>query len=385
MANNRVSSNKFRRGTQYSVEFPTFPSLTIQPRRVDLIQKQYHHDVLILEYIATSPLWFDNLKTGVPVMFSWSQGGHTESWPGYVSHTTKVVASQRENVMEVHCVSASYPLKENHIAVYTDMTIPQVVEQICREAGLKFVGDPHPRKFEQLIMAGSSHWEFIREQAKRIGYGLVVIGPTLFFRPLDRLIDQNGGNVPVLSLSQSDQVIRNKFLDKTLDYFKVLNGENIEDRNSRTVKTVAGVDPYTGKPVTSTTAPNEIGVGLKVGINDVMFSEQRTDQVVHSRVDAKATSEGLAHLGRFNMPAKVKGQGDPRIKPFFPVFLSGTGASTDGYWVVEEAHHMLHGIGDYQIELTVLSDGVGDTNYTALRTEPSSIVGVINITDAAVQ
>lgn len=379
---NTLTQTKYRRGTEFSVSFPTFPALNIMPRRVDLFQKQYSHDVLVLEYIATSPLWFDNLATGVPVLFSWTQGSHTETWPGYVSHTTKVVASQKNNTMEVHCVSSSYPLKERATRVFTDVTIPEAVAQICKEFGFNFVGEQHPRRFEQLTMAGHSYWEFLQEQAKRIGYGMAIVGTDLLFRPLDKLIDQGGQNIPIMSLQNNDQVVKSKFLDKTLDYFKVLKGDYLEGEQNRSTKEVSGVDPFTNKKVTSMSSPKEIGVAVRSTFSDVLFAEQRSEQVVHTRSDASNTSDGLAQHGRFNMPAKVKGQGDPRIKPFFPVFISGTGESTDGYWIAKEVHHMFHKIGDYQLEMTVTSDGTGITNYTAYRTEPNSIIGVVNLTEA---
>lgn len=374
-----VNNAKYRRGTEFSVIFPTFPGLDIMPRRVDLFQQQYSHDVLVLEYVSTSSLWFDNLKTGAPVVFSWKQGNVTETWPGYVSYTTKVVASQRGNTMEVHCVSSSYVLKERATRVFLDMTIPEAVAKICSEFGLNFVGEQHPVRFEQLAMAGHSYWEWLQEQAKRIGYGVVVVGTDLFFRPLDKLINQGGTDTAILSMQNNDQVVRNKFFDKTLDYFKVLHGDNIESEQIRATKTISGVDPITSKLITASSRPDQVGTSVRSNPSDVLFNEPITTQVVHSTLSASAISEGMAHYGRFNIQARVKGQGDPRIKPFFPVFISGTGESTDGYWITKEAHHMFHKIGDYQVELLVTSDGTGITNFTPYRFEPQTVVGVVNM------
>jgi len=378
-----ITATKYRRGTEFSVVFPSFPALDIMPRRVDLYQKQYSHDILVLEYVSTSPLWFDNLKTGVPVIFSWKQGIHTETWPGYVSHTTKVVASQRNNIMEVHCVSSGFSLKERATRVFTDCTIPEAVAQICKEFGFNFIGEQHARRFDQLTMAGHSYWEWLQEQAKRIGYGVVVRGTDLLFRPMDELINQSGASVPILSIQDNDQVVKSKYLDKTLDFFKVTNGDNIEQDALRSVKKVYGVDPYTSKKVAGIADPKTAGQNLRQNVKDTMFTEPRSEQVVHSKIDAEATSTGLAQGGRFNLPAKVKGQGDPRVKPFSPVFISGTGETTDGYWIVSEAHHMFHKIGDYQLEMTVTSDGTGLTKYTPYRLEPDSVVGLVNLSEVS--
>lgn len=102
---------------------------------------------------------------------------------------------------------------------------------------------------------------------------------------------------------------------------------------------------------------------------------------MHSNTDALQTSSGLAQHGRFNTPARAKGQGDPRLKPFFPVYIGGTGGSTDGYWIVDEVHHMMHKIGDYQVELSISSDGTGQTNFSDARINPTTVIGKVNINE----
>lgn len=378
-----TGNKKYRRGTTYGLSFPTLPSLRLVPRRIEILQKQYRHDLLIMEFSNTSPKWFELMRTGVPFEFTWSQAGISNSFVGYVSYVSKNVAGQIEDVMEVHCVGSTFPLKERANHVFTNTTIPAAVKSIVTDFGFNFIGEDNGVVFDQLVMAGHSYWEWIQEQAKRIGYGVSVHNMNFFFRPLDKLIDQSMTNAPVLELTSTEFGINNELFDRTLDWFKVLNGEFIEDADAvRTTKTVAGVDPITGTKVSSTKSPKNVGENLRDEVSDVLFSEFRSDKVVTSKTTADAVAAGAAHRARFNMPAMIKCQGDPRIRPFAPVAVLGTGPITDGYWVATEVRHMFARIGDYQIEMKVAADGVGLDKTTSIRQGTKSAVGVVNLEEA---
>lgn len=373
---------KFRRGTSFSVRFPTLPSLTAQPRRVDLYEEQWAHDLLKMEFSAESPLWFASLKTGVPVQFNWTQDTLSRSFIGYVSNVSKVDAPQRQTSMVVTCIGGTYPLKERVTRVFKNSTIPQAVQQIVEGFGFNFVGIDHPQLFTQLVIAGQSYWEWINEQAKKIGYGVVVDGMAFIFKPLDNLINLGFTNAPVLAIGDKRVPYNVQFLDRTLDYFKVISGDHVQDNaDSRAVKNVGGVDPLTAKPFLAEQNPGESGTNLRANVSDVLFSEYRTERVINDPSAAQTAAEDAAELARFSIPARVQCQGDPRIRPFGTVQVSGTGSLTDGYWVVREARHMFHKIGDYIMELTVATDGLGQTVQNGFRTRGTNPVGTVNLVE----
>jgi hypothetical protein len=381
MANLDVTKN--RRNTEYSILFPTLPSLSAFPSKAQLIQKPYHHDVLILEFTQTSPTWFEVVKTGVPVQFSWKQGQYSNTWIGYVSFVNKKVAGQIQEPMEVHCVGSTFPLKERTTKVFTNLSISAAVEEIVTNFGFKFVGEDTGVIYDQIAIAGHSYWEWIQEQAKILGYGVVVDKMLFYFRPLDKLIDQFATSVPVLSMLVKETGINSHFLDRTLDSFRVINGEHVEGVGApRTVKNSGGVDPLTGLPVFSTSSPNTVGNNIKYYTNDVLFSEVLSSSVAHDTRRAVEASEGAAHLGRFNMPAAIKCQGDPRIRPFAPIVVDNTGLLTDGFWIATEVHHKFARIGDYQIEMKATIDGTGIDNITTTRPGTISPVGMVNLVEA---
>lgn len=376
-------TSKYRRGTTYSVSFPTVPSLSTLPRRVELLQEPYNHDVLIMEFSKTSEKWFTLMRTGVPVRFSWKQGAISNTWVGYVSFVKKTVAGQIEELMEVHCIGSTFPLKDSTTKVFRDKSIPQAVEELVTGFGFKFVGEDNKIVFEQLTIAGHSYWEWIVEHAKNIGYGILVDKMTFYFRPLDKLIDQNITNVPVLSMNSTKFGINNEFLDRTLDSFKVINGEHVEiEGQMRTNKVLGGVDPLTGKVILSKSSPKTVGENFKSSVNDVIFNDVESTKVSLSQEIAQSQVDGSAHLGRLNMPARIACQGDPRIRPFAPIIIQGTGSLTDGYWIASQVKHMFARLGDYQIEMKAAIDGTGYDTKVYTRDGAQNTVGVINLVEA---
>jgi phage protein D len=378
-----VAHYKYRKGTKYKVSFPTLPSLTSQPAKIELIQKQYMHDVAIFEFTRVSSLWFETIKTGLLVEFSWVQETQKRTWLGYVSAIDKVATSQRQTAMRLHCVGSTFPLKQRDTAVFSNVTIPQVVSSIVNSFGFKYIGQEDSRIFETLSMAGHSYWEWIQELAKKIGYGVVVDGTNFIFKPIDEIISMGFSQAPVMSLESSTIPKNNQFLDRTLDSIKVINGEHIEDGlELRTNKTAGGVDPKTGTAFVARKSPGDTGIGLRKNISDVIFNDFKTSEVAHSPSSAMSIVEGLSTLSKFNLPAIITGQGDPRLRPFGTVIVTGTGSSTDGHWLIKEVKHSFSQVGEYQVEIKALSDGLGETVEYSFRKRDASLAGTVNLKDA---
>lgn len=375
-------AQKPRRITNFKLTFPTLPSLLKEPRKVELYQKTGNHDVMVVTFTTTGQLWFDEIQTGVPIRFDWDQGMVKSTWFGYVSSISKTVATQRERIMEVHCVGSSFPLKERAARTFTNVTIPEAAQQIASEYGLGFIGDSHPRRFAQLMVAGHSYWEWLQEQAKRIGFAAYVDNNILYFKEFDSVINEQSHSVPILFSDSSSALYRGQYNDKTLDFFRVMKSEYAEDTDVlRTEKTVGGIDVLTGELITTSVRPDEVGDGLRRNVGDVLFSEYRTDQVITSYSDAQSVSKGAANLARFKLPAMVKCAGDPRLKPYAPVRILGTGELTDGFWIVREVTHTFQKFGDYNIDAVIVTDGTGNNNITAFRKNSPSYMSTVNIDD----
>ena len=379
----RLASGKARKGTFFQVTFPTMPTLERKPYEAQLTQKQGHHDILRLSFSQEGKQWFEDIPTGLPVRFSWIQEGVETTWVGYVSYVSKVVTSLRDRTMEVMCIGSSFPLKDKGMRVFTDTTIPEAVAKLATEFNLEFISDSHPRKFSQLTLAGHSYWAWIQEQASRIGYAAYMDGVTLYFRSFDKVISQNTNSIPVLSIEDKTTVDGQLFYDRTMEYFKVLKGDFVEGEGSvRTDKHVAGVNPVTKEAFIAKASPSNAGTGLRKEVSPTLFNEYRTDQVATSANESEVIAKDAAHLSRFTLPAKVKGRGDYRFKPYALVHVLGTGPTTDGYWLVKEAVHTFGKFGTYDVDLTILSDGTGDTSLTGFSLSTSAGRDLVNISEA---
>jgi hypothetical protein len=157
-------------------------------------------------------------------------------------------------------------------------------------------------------------------------------------------------------------------------------GENIEGYGpDRASKQIGGVNPVTGESFTAKRSPSETGSGIRELLSDTLFNDFNSDQVANSKLDAKNAAESSAHLARFNIPAKILGQGDPRVSPYKLIYVEGSGNQTDGFWVVNEVTHRLYYSGIYSLEMLVLTDGTQKNKKNPKRNSDKQVIGFINV------
>ena len=376
------------RGTLFNVSFPTFSTArAVQPSTVQIVQRQGAHEILTMEFRNTIPSWMQSIKTGVPVRFEWNQGKQTNTWIGYVSFISKESSAQRSQPMTIRCVGASFALKQSVQRVFRNKSIQDVEKIIAEENGFAFVGDtiPNLTRYEQLVISGESYWEWLQAKAAYIGCVVYVSGTKLFFKKITSLINLGSTNVPILQMWDNAIPATAVGVDRTLSYFKITSGEFIEGaQEKRTQKLSGGIDPLTGKAFYAKATPKKSKDALRKTTADVLFDDPITTSVVHGSVMAKSIAEGAAFLAQFSVPAKAIAQGDPRIKPYFPVYIDGTGADSDGYWMVEEAVHEFHISGEYRVTLRLLTDGLGANKSSPFRQATANVAGTVNLTQALV-
>lgn len=382
MAKKAPVIGKVRRSTRYKVVFPLSSTIVVQPISVELVQEQYHHDVLVLNYANTYEKLFSSLKTGVPVRFEWKQGSQTKEWLGYVSSITRQRGSERSRPMQVRCVGATFLMKSKQSRVFKNVTISDVAAKIAKENGMQFVGDAHGVRYRQISISGQSYWEWLMENAKKIGYVVYADGTSLHFQRADRVIDRGSTNAPVMQFWGVTLPKSEFALDRTLDHFKITQTEYDETGTvSRATKVVGGTHPITGKKFVKKSSPAKVGKKMRKVVDDVLFNEPQTSTVIDGAAKAVGLSKGAANLARFTLPADLAGQGDPRIHPFGVVHVNGTGESTDGYWLVKECKHMFTATGEYTVTASVLSDGLGGNKASGIRKDELGVVGRINTED----
>lgn len=376
------------RGTLFKVSFPTFSSSrVVQPSLVQLIQKQGSHEILNLEFRNTIPSWMLSVKTGVPVQFEWTQGKQQNTWVGYVSYISKESSTQRNQPMMIRCVGASFALKQSVQRVFRNKSIQDVARLIAEENNFSFVGDtiPNQVRYEQLVISGESYWEWLQEKAATIGCVVYMTGTKMFFKKFTSLINLGSTNVPILQMWDNSIPSTAVGVDRTLSYFQISSGEYLEtSQERRSQKIAGGIDPLTGRAFYAKATPKKSKDALRKTTADVLFDDPITNRVVHGPVMARSIAEGAAFLAQFSVPAKAIGQGDPRIRPYFPVYIDGTGDDSDGYWMVDEATHEFHISGEYRVKLRLLTDGIGANKRSPYRQATANIAGTVNLNQALI-
>lgn len=376
----RDPERQHRYNNSFKISYPDFPSISNEARSIVLHQEMGKHDILEIHYPKFSTKLVKTLKTGVPVKVTWKNDKVSGEFFGYTTDVSYPVAQQLSRGLKVTCVAASYPLKEQSSKIWTNKTASEIAVEIAKKYKLKPVVTYSPIRFTQQSLAGHSYWEKLNEIAAKIGYGVQVVKTELHFHPIDKMIDQFMTTIPVMSFQNPLENPVSSLVAPTLEHFEPRVGDYVETvQKLRTTNTVSGVDPITSKIYSSQTSSNKVGKNLRENTTDPLFSSIETKIVTASSAMADSLSKARAQWGRLGVPSKGIGQGDPRIAPWRTVEVRGTGETTDGFWIVQKAEHVIHGDGRYAVEFSCLSDGIGNNKSSAFRPSSAGTVPTRNL------
>lgn len=371
--------NRF--GNSFHVKYPDFPAFTVPPRSITLIQEMGKHDIVEIRYPRFTAALVKSITTGVPVEVTWKNDKLSGKFVGYAVEVSYPTIQKLERGIRILCIGASYPLKERSSKIWKNKTASDIVVDIAKKFKLKPVVTPSNVRFTQQSLAGHSYWEKLNELASRIGYGIQVIGTELHFHPIDTMINQFMTTIPVMAFKNPLQNPSSTYKAPTLDVFEPRIGDFIESADfERTANTISGVDPTTGKVYKAQDSSSNTNKSLRKSNKASLFSSVETRTVSESNAMAKSLSKGRAQLGRLTVPATGIGQGDPRIAPWRTVEVRGTGEASDGFWIVKKVEHYIHIDGRYQVEFTVLTDGVGKNKPSAFRPSSSGTIPIRPVT-----
>lgn len=371
---------KKRYSSKCDAYFPDVPGFNGNVHVFMLHQKMGSHDVAELIYRTFDPALYPAMKTGVPVNISWKIDNLIGNFYGYISDIQYLHQHSEYREIKVTCIASSYPLKEKTSKIWVNKTIPEVITEIAKIAGLKAVVTPHPTKFSQISLAGVSLWQKIKELSERVGYNYQVIGTDLHFHPIDKMIDQFLTSIPIMKFGEQYAPLMHSDLEATLDQFEARIGDFVEkSENNRSEKVVSGVDPITGQIYTHTQSPSNSKKSLRVNSAQELFKEVSTDNVVNSKALAISLANAKASMSRLAIPAVGSGIGDPRISPYRTIEVRNTAPTTDGFWVIEAATHTVTWDGKYQVEFNCLSDSTGRNNTSATRPLAAVAIGVRDV------
>lgn len=379
LLNNVSEGRQSRFNTTYKVEFPEFPKFILQPSQLVLKQEERSHDIMLLRYIQQTDVFHQALKTGTPVSVTWKNNNKsTGTFRGYVMSYKRTRAAQVNHEIEIRCIGASLPLKNIVTNIWKNKTVSEIVKDIAKQTKFKAVVSNHPARFSQITQYGSSYWELLQELAFRVGYVCWEENATIYFISVDEAIKRNWGSIPLLSFTEEFIPPFHSWTERTLDKFEPVLGDLIEnaDQPIRGKKHINAVDPI--KPKTYYTNSSPKGKVRKNTAN-VLFEDNSSLDVANSKAMAEHSSKAKAERARFSIPAQFYAQGDPRIRPYNMVEVTGIDDVTDGYWMVSSVIHTFSRDGSYTSDGLVLSDGRGKN----VEQQPRNSVNkpVLNLTN----
>jgi hypothetical protein len=342
-----------------------------------LVQGMGMQDIIELTYTHFNSFYEKALKTGSPVVIKWKNDKVSETFFGYVFDVSSEIKQSSYNPTVIRCMAATFPLKEGGTKIWTNSTATQIVEDIAKKFKLRSVVTPSPIVFSQQSLVGHTYWEKIQELARRIGYAAQVYGTELHFHPIDTMIDKFMTTAPLFSHTDPYTNPWSSVMSQTLDSFKPKIGDFFsKDSYSRTEKNVMSINPQTAKLTTSVVKPNAVGHNLRSSTKNPLFKQALPGVISGSAAMAEAVTKAQAQLSRFSLTAVGSGQGDPRVAPYRTIEISGTGSTTDGFWVINTATHFLAVDGRYSVDFTCMSDGTGVNKASNTRPQHTGPVGV---------
>ena len=380
MANQTTSPTQNRFETEFTVTYPDFPSFKVAPQSIRIIQERDKQDVIHISYATFNKFYTKAFEKGVLVKVVWVNSKAKGEFYGQVYKSkTKTQATIKRNAV-VKGVGATFPLKDSSSKVWLNKTAPEIVSDICKMFKLKPIVGQSTVRLGYQSMSGLTYWEKIQELANRIGFHAQVIGTTLYFLPIDKMVDQFATVIPILSYHDGDVNAGVVYEAHTLDSFEATSsGFNDSSLNAKRNKTVTGIDYNTGKVYSATASPDQTGKSIRTTINPAFFNEISHSRVASSKAEAQAYANGLAHLARFSHTGYGEGQGDPRVAPYKTVEILGTGEDTDGQWVVTKVEHFITYDGRYTIDFHCMADGTGKSKSGKFRKSQSGMVATRNV------
>ena len=372
-----------RYGTSYTVTFPDFPTFKTKPYEIELHQAIKTHDILILKFQISTPLFFKGFKTGTTVQVNWTNSAPAKGvFTGYISTVKKSKKSPVNSDVEITCIGGSFPLKNQDSNIWKKKSIPEVVQEIAKKTKMKAIVTSHPTKWSQLNQHGSSYWEYLVTLATSLGYALWVKGTTIYFKSIDDVLTKSIGTTPILYFENQFAPPFHAPIERTLDYFEPTSGDFIEGEGvtPRRTQQVNGVNPVTGKMYGSVQTP-QTKKTMKSKFNQVLFEDHGAMKVTNSADNAKLLAMGAAENARLTNLAWWSGQGDPRMTPYGAVDVQGIDDINDGIWLVRSATHVMSKTGTYTCAGYLMCEGSGPAESTNQRVSGIGLIPALNLID----
>lgn len=305
------------------------------------------------------------IKDGTPVKASIAVGPDKREFVGYISHTTGAYRREISNTSIV-CIGATYVMKKPSQKIWIGLTATTIATQVCEGYRMSYNIIPHKRVFPQMSQAGMSDWKFLAYLARYIGYSLYPEGSSVHLTPRLQSWNDNRMSAPIINLRQSGTPTTGLLKE----FYPVLGDSLPTEDGILSTPLISGMDPYSPRQLTqSKTAPKRT-IRAKPAVENFSYFGART--VANSSEEAQYEADAFIERNAFPLRATAVVVGNPKLKPDYPVYLTGIGDSYDGYWLIDSVTHMADG-NEYNSYLELVSDSSGRTANGAVPPTPDIV------------
>lgn len=292
------------------------------------------HDLAVLE-VSGVPSELISTYVDLPISIRMTVARtRVQVFTGYIAylepksrtHDGTVNKSPFQNTL-MHCIGASYVMRNRRTNVWNDVTLSQLAQLLARKYNFTVSAPGNTYRFPRLVQSGESDWAVLKKACNYLGYRLSMRGTHIdIWDPFTTLSRYR--TAPLYTLQGSIGNL-NAEPGQIID-FKAL---------------VGGVTPESAKvPDTIHALVNNSVVTLSKNVSTgygTPVSSIFSDEVAINADSIEMANAVLTGRSRFKFPytAHITVVGDPAIVPGTVVQLYRYNSPVDGLWIVKSARH----------------------------------------------
>ena len=291
-------------------------------------------------------------RKGASVEIAILQNGLRSDAPIFIGEVSSIGTEYRRTtsydplLVTLRCYDkAQHLTRVRESQTYLKQTYSDIVKKVAQSRGLKCEVDSTSIKYDHVVQADQTPWEFVRYMAARVGYDVYVNGDKLFFKQPQKTkasgIELKWGH--------------------TLSQFNATASVAFQVRKVQ----VRGWDPKNQKAIVGKASTGKNGFEADLGEQksgpDIAHATVKADETyignwpVVDQKEATTLAEALAYdMERDHVHAEgVTTIGMPEILPGKLIEVEGVGKRFDGKYLVTSTTHRYDGTEGYTTAFTV--------------------------------
>jgi hypothetical protein len=292
------------------------------------------HDLAVLE-ISGIPPDFISTYVDLPITIKLTvaktrinifNGYITYLEPRSLTNDGLVNSSPFQNTV-MHCIGASYVMRNRRTDVWNDVTLPQIATNLANKYNLTVSVPQNNYRFPRLVQSGESDWHLLKKACNYLGYRLSMRRTHIdIWDPFASLSRYR--TAPLYTLQGSIGNL-NAEPGQIID-FKAMVGA-VTPESAKVPDTIHAL--VNNRIVTLS---KDVSTGFGTPVKSIFEDEVPANASTIEMADAVLTGRSR---DKFPYTAKVTVVGDPAIVPGTLVQLYKYNSPVDGLWIVKSVRH----------------------------------------------